>query len=157
MVLNEFYSDKTVNNLAAYGIEGKHWEAVGDEYYRVIDESGYGVDANCNWGWNNQNLKRKEYIEKRTALDDKVEALQEAWKKNVMEPTIYDGFNFDPTPVSTQFAAVEAALGNYYEPLVNGLVDDVDKTIAEMKAALESAGIRDIQKELEKQAKAFRK
>ncbi len=157
MVLNEFYTNKTVNNLAAYGIEGKHWEAVGDDCYRIIDESGYGIDANCNWGWNNQDLKRKEYLENPTALDKKVEELQEAWKKNVMEPTIYDGFNFDSTPVSTQFAAVEAALGNYYDPLVNGLVKDVDKTIAEMKAALESAGIKDIQKELERQAKEFRK
>lgn len=157
MVLNEFYTNQAVADLAAYGIEGKHWEAVGTEYYKVIDESGFGVDVNCNWGWKNQNVVRKEYIENRTALDDKVDSLIEKWKGNVMPQTIYDGFNFDSTKVATQFAAVEAALGNYYEPLVNGLVDDVDKSIAEMKAALESAGIKDIQKELERQAAEFRK
>ena len=130
---------------------------MGTEYYKVIDESGFGVDVNCNWGWKNQNVVRKEYIENRTALDDKVDSLIEKWKGNVMPQTIYDGFNFDSTKVATQFAAVEAALGNYYEPLVNGLVDDVDKSIAEMKVALESAGIKDIQKELERQAAEFRK
>ena len=81
--------------------------------------------------------------------------MKETWDNNVKPAHIYDGFNFDSTKVSTQFAAVEAALGNYYEPLVNGLVDDVDQTIAEFSAALESAGIRDVLEEMENQAAAY--
>ena len=57
--------------------------------------------------------------------------------------------------ITGKLAAVEAALGNYYEPLVNGLVDDVDQTIAEFSAALESAGIRDVLEEMENQAAAY--
>jgi len=77
------------------------------------------------------------------------------FNNNIKAEHAYDGFNFDSNKVTTQVSAVEAALGNYYDPLVNGLVDDVDKAIAELKAALESAGVRDIQAELEKQAAEY--
>lgn len=155
MVLNEFYTNPDVYDLAMLGIEGKHWEAVGDDQYKVIDESGYGVSNNCNWGWNNCEIQREEYIENRTALDDRCDELREQFESNIKAEHFYDGFNFDSTNVSTQFAAVEAALGNYYEPLVNGLVDDVDKAIEEMKAALESAGIQDILDEIDRQAAEY--
>lgn len=155
MVLNEFYTNPDVYDLAMLGIEGKHWEAVGDDQYKVIDESGYGVSSNCNWGWNNCTIQREEYNENRTALDDTYDALTDKFEANIKMEHIYDGFNFDSTNVSTQFAAVEAAIDNYYDPLINGLVDDVDGTIAEMKAALESAGIQDILDEMNRQGQEY--
>lgn len=155
MVLNEFYTNPAVYDLAMLGIEGKHWEAVGDDQYKIIDESGYGVSNNCNWGWTNHEIQRDEYIEDRTALDDTHDAMLETWNNNVKEAHYYDGFNFDTSKVSTQFAAVEAALGNYYEPLVSGLVDDVDQSVEALRAALESAGIRDVLAEMQRQADAF--
>lgn len=155
MVLNEFYTNPDVYDLAMLGIEGKHWEAVGDDQYKVIDESNFGVASNCNWGWNNATIQRTEYIEDRTALDDTYDAMVESWNNNIKADHPYDGFNFDSTKVSTQFAAVEAALGNYYEPLTNGLVDDVDASIEALRAALESAGIRDVLAEMESQAAAY--
>lgn len=155
MVLNEFYTDPDVYDLAMLGIEGKHWEAVGDKQYKVLDETNYGVSNNCNWGWNNTTIQRTEFIENRVALDDTYDALQKAFNSSIKAEHLYDGFNFNSSNVSTQFAAVEAALGTYYSPLKNGLVDDVDKTIAEMKAALKSAGIQDVLDEMKRQADEY--
>ena len=155
MVINEFYTNPEVYDLAMLGIEGKHWEAVGDDQYKVLDESGYGVGSNCNWGWTNCEIQRTEYIENRTELDDRHDGLLENFNANIKAEHIYDGFNFDSTNVSTQFAACEAAIGNYYAPLVNGLVDDVDQAIKEMNAALESAGIQNVLDELERQATEY--
>lgn len=155
MVLNELYCNPEINDMTRFGIEGKHWEAVGDDQYKVIDESNFGVDSNCNWGWMNENIKRTEFIEDRTALDDTHDALLDNWNQNVKGAHVYDGFNFDPSNVSTQMAAVDAALATYYKPLVNGLVDDVDASIAAFAAAMETAGIRDILAEMESQAAAF--
>ena len=121
----------------------------------MIDETNYGVSSNCNWGWTNAEIQRTEYIEDRTALDDTYDAMLEEWNNNIKDAHPYDGFNFDSTKVSTQFAAVEAALGNYYEPLTNGLVDDVDASIEALRSALESAGIRDVLAEMENQAAAY--
>ena len=100
-------------------------------------------------------IERTEYIEDRTPLDDTYDAMLEEWGNNIKEAHPYDGFNFDITNVSTQFAAVEAALGNYYDPLINGLVDDVDASIEALRSALESAGIRDVLAEMESQAAAY--
>jgi len=155
MVLNEFYTNPDIQDLSMLGIEGKHWEAVGEDQYKVIDESNFGVDNNCNWGWKNVSIYRTEYIEERTALDDTFDAMNESWNNNIKPEHVYDGFNFNTNNVATQVAAVEAALGNYYDPLVNGLVSDVDASIAQMKSALESAGIQDILDELEKQASEY--
>ncbi|MDL2301003.1 extracellular solute-binding protein [Lachnospiraceae bacterium OttesenSCG-928-D06] len=151
MVLNEFYTNPDVYDLAMLGIEGKHWEAVGDDQYKIIDESNYGVSSNCNWGWNNLTITRTEFIENRTALDDTYDAMMADWNNRVKEAHLLDGFNFDNSKVTSQVAAVEANIDAYYDPLVNGLVSDVDATIAEFKQALESAGIRDILTELEAQ------
>ena len=63
--------------------------------------------------------------------------------------------NFDSSNVSTQFAAVEAAIDNYYNPLINGLVDDVDASIDAMNAAMDSAGIQDILDEMNRQAAEY--
>lgn len=155
MVLNEFYTNPDVYDLAMLGIEGKHWEAVGDDQYKVIDESGYGVASNCNWGWNNCTIQREEYLENRTALDDKYESIKDAFNNNIKEDHVYDGFSFDSSNVSTQFAAVEAAIDNYYNPLINGLVDDVDASIDAMNAAMDSAGIQDILDEMNRQAAEY--
>ena len=74
---------------------------------------------------------------------------------NVKAEHVYDGFSFNTAPVQTQVAAVEAALGTYYSPLINGMVDDVDATIAELGKVLDQAGMQDIIKELEKQAAEY--
>ena len=77
------------------------------------------------------------------------------WNANVKGEHVYDGFNFDSTNVTTQMAAVDAALATYYDPLINGLVSDVDASLEQFRAAMETAGIRDIIAELESQAAAY--
>ena len=52
--------------------------------------------------------------------------------------------SLDGAVVPSPVAAVEAAIDNYYNPLINGLVDDVDASIDAMNAAMDSAGIQDI-------------
>ena len=49
----------------------------------------------------------------------------------------------------------EAAIDNYYNPLINGLVDDVDASIDAMNAAMDSAGIQDILDEMNRQAAEY--
>lgn len=157
MVLNEFYTNKDIYDLAMLGIEGKHWEAVGEDQYKLIAENqaGYTYNNNCNWGWNNTTLTRKEYIENPTELDKHYDELVAKWESNIKEEHPFFGFNFDSTKVTTQVAAVEANISTYYDPLINGLVDDVDATIEQFKNALEAAGIRDILAEMNKQAEAY--
>lgn len=155
MVLNEFYTNPDIYDLAMLGIEGVHWEAVGDDQYKIIDESGYGVSNNCNWGWTNENLTRTEYIENPTALDEISDSLTKAWAANIKAPHAYDTFSFNTENVTTEIAAVSSVVEIYYTPLTVGLVDDVDAAIAEMKDKLEAAGVGEILEELNRQLEEY--
>lgn len=155
MVINELYTNPKLQDLTMLGIEGKHWEAVGDDQYKILDATGYPTDNNCNWGWSNQNIKRTEYVENRTELDDIHDKILESFDANIKPEHPLDGFSFDTANVTTQCAAIEAVCGTYYGPLMNGIVPDVDAAIAEFKAAMESAGICDVEAELQTQIEAY--
>ena len=101
-------------------------------------------------------MMRTEYNENPTPAQQKVEALNAQFQANVKtEPHPLDGFHFDNTNVSVQFAAVEAAAGTYFNSLLGGLVDDVDQALAEYKNVLEAAGIRDVIEEMNRQAAEY--
>jgi len=156
MVLNEFYTNPAIYDLASLGIEGTHWEAVSDDQYKLLDANAdYGVDNNCNWGWTNADIRREQYVENPTALDKKAQELQDKWSENIKADHIYDGFTFDNSKVSSEIAAVGTVITQYYTPLMCGMAGDVDKAISELRTQLENAGIQNIYDEIQKQAAAF--
>lgn len=156
MVLNEFYTNPAIYDLASLGIEGIHWEAVGTDKYKLLDaNSDYGLDNNCNWGWTNADIRRKQYIENPTALDKKAEELKNTWSEDIKADHIYDGFTFDNSKVSSEIAAVGTVITQYYTPLMCGMAGDVDKAILELRNQLENAGIQSIYAEIQRQAAEF--
>lgn len=157
MVLNEFYTNKQVYDLASLGIEGVHWKAVGDDKYSVLDAVGdYGVDSNCNWGWTNLNLKRTEYNEAPTAADLQSQAILDTWNANIKPSHLYDGFVFNSENVSSEMAAVDTVVSQYFKPLLYGMAGDVDTAIAELRKQLDNAGIQKIYDEIKKQAEEYK-
>ena len=151
MVINLFQSSQEIMDLTSLGIEGVHWKEAGDGQYEVLaahNPSNY-------WGWKNDRLLRTKYAENASDLDKKVAELNVFYKQHLKPVHVLDGFSFDATAVSTEFAALEAALGNYWFPLINGLAGDVDKAIADMNKAAEAAGLQAIKDELQKQVDAF--
>lgn len=156
MVINALYTDRYLQELTRLGIEGTHWEAVGDDQYTLLKDT-LGVDTYCDWGWTNEKLMRTEYIpeESKTSVDKDEERLIAEFDEKAATPHPYDSFAFDPSNVATEFAAVGAAYENYYAPLVNGLVEDPEATIAELKKALDDAGMQDIIAEVKRQAEEY--
>lgn len=155
MALNEFYTNPEVQDLARLGIEGKHWEAVGDDQYKLLDQEGYAIDSNCNWGWTNDTIKRDPVNDNPTEVDKKNLEFSEKWNANIKESHPLDGFTFNNANVSSQYAAVESIIATYYTPLVNGIVEDQEAFVKEFRDALESAGFNDIVEELKTQAETY--
>jgi putative aldouronate transport system substrate-binding protein len=157
MVLNEFYTNKEIFDLAMLGIEGVHWRAVGEDEYTLLDgNADYGVDSNCNWGWTNANLKRIESIENPTAVDAQHQAILDAWNANIKPGHIYDGFVFNSADVSAEMAAVETVVSQYFTPLVYGMAGDVDAAMLVLREQLNRAGIENIYNEIKKQAEEYK-
>jgi len=155
-VLNEFYTDKAVYDLAAYGIEGVHWIAEGDKNYKTTPQTGdYGINANCNWGWNNMNLQRTEYVENPTALDKKYDEILSRWNSNVKPQHPLDGFTFDKSNVTTELSIVDSLLAEYYTPLISGMAGDAPAALAALRQKLDAAGMPKVIDEVNKQAAAY--
>lgn len=153
MVINEFATNPEIQDLTQLGIKGVHWNPVGDDQYEVVEGNAYNTSNN--WGWRNLDIRRTQYQANPTAVDLKAQELNEYFMSHIKEDHILDGFTFDPSNVSTQFAAVEAAMTTYFEPLVNGLVDDVDASLEQFRTAIEAAGVQAVLDEMQSQADAF--
>lgn len=156
MVLNEFYTNKEIQDLTSLGIEGVHWEAAGDREYKLLDgNSNYGVDNNCNWGWINTDIKRKEFIENPDEVDKKTEAILASWNGDIKVEHPYDGFSFNNANVNSEKAAVDTVISQYYTPLMLGMAGDVDTALSELRKQLDKAGIQTIYDEIKKQADEY--
>ncbi|MCR4587278.1 MAG: ABC transporter substrate-binding protein [Lachnospiraceae bacterium] len=148
MVYNQLLTNQDLIDLTGLGIKDVNWtEEEGGKY--SLTDTPYSP-SNW-WGWRNLDLMRKQYIADPTPVDLAVEAIDQYAIDHVKAPHPLDNFSFDPTPVTTQMAAVQAALSMYYDPLCSGLVDDVDASIAEFKQAMDAAGMQDIIAEMERQ------
>jgi len=156
MVLNEFYTNKAVYDLAWGGIEGIHWTAQGDRFYQTTARTGdYGINGNCNWGWNNMNLSRSEYIPNPTALDRKHDEILDRWNANVKPQHPLDGFSFDKTNVTTELSIIDSLVAEYYTPLISGMAGNATAGMAALRQQLEAAGIRRVIDEVNRQAEAY--
>lgn len=153
MVANELATNPELHELTHLGIEGVNWEAVGDDQYKVIEGAAY--NASNFWGWRNGDLMRKQAKDNPTAVDAKVDELNEYFLANVKAEHPLDGFAFDSSTVSAQYAAVETVMGMYFDPLVNGLVSDVDESLAKFRKDLEAAGVNDVLAEMQSQLDAY--
>jgi len=104
-------------DLLAYGIEGKHWEDVGEGLYRPIGESPY-AGIPFAWGWNPA-LDRID-----ASLPEEVVALNK-WQRDPANfaPDILTGFTFDPSPVANEVARLINLGAEYYNPVVMGVVE----------------------------------
>ena len=152
MVYNLLATDQELQDIFQLGLPGVQWKDAGEGQYEVV---GTAYNPSNIRAWRNLNLMKKQYQSNPTAADTKVNELNEYFLNNVKDPHPLDNFNFDTTNVSTEFAAVEAVTTTYFDPLVNGLVDDVDKWIADFRAALDAAGVQTLLDEMQSQVDAF--
>lgn len=157
MVINQLMTNKDLQNITAYGLEGVHWEAVGDMEYRPIEEnaSRYPADGSCNWGWSNQNVKRTLVVDEDDRLTQKMNETIAKWDENTKESHIYSTFSFNEEKVKSEVAVVNTVVSQYFAPICLGMVDDVEASVEEFKAKLEEAGIRRIYEEVKSQTAAF--
>ena len=154
MVLNELMTNKELQNITAYGLEGVHWESVGDMEYlpNIENNSRYPADGSCNWGWSNEEIKRTLHVEEDDTLTQKMNATREKWDENTKSSHIYSTFSFNEESVKNEVAVVNTVVSQYFTPIALGMVDDVEAAVEEFSQKLEEAGIRKIYEEVQRQA-----
>jgi putative aldouronate transport system substrate-binding protein len=131
-------------DLLAYGIEGKHWEAVGENMYKSL---------NTNYTW-------FPYVWIWNPVNDRLDATQpeeinkwNQWAKEAdnFEKDVLTGFNFNSEPVANEIAQLNAG-----QNLIEFGAVEPEKAWEDYKAKSEPL-IKKIQEEMQKQIDEFLK
>lgn len=150
MFLELVNNDEYVSNLVNYGIEGVHYNKVAGKD-NVITQTTEGKDNyNPGTGW----VFGNQFINYLTDIED-----PEKWTKfeefnSEAKPTTTLGFNFDPSSVKSQIAAINSVWDKYVPALETGSVDP-EETVPEFIAELKDAGIDEVIAEKQKQLDEF--
>ncbi|XID90445.1 extracellular solute-binding protein [Paenibacillaceae bacterium WGS1546] len=142
----DWASQKENYDLLAYGIEGKNWEAVGDDQYKKLDD-GYPWFPFA-WIWNPAHDRFDVALGEQTIAMNKFTAVADNFTKDVLT-----GFTFDSTPVANEVAQFNGIRDKYLSPLSNGVLDPT-KTWESYKSEAYDL-TKKIQAEMQKQIDAF--
>jgi len=147
MLINLLHTDKYLNNLINFGIEGIHYEKIADNRIRATEQSER-YNPGSSWMLGNQYLN---YLwESEDA--NKWEQFKLFNEGAVVSPGL--GFVFDGEIVRSEVAAVVNIDRQYMTALETGSVDP-DKILPEYIDRLEAAGIDRIIEEKQKQFDKF--
>lgn len=155
LVLNEFFTNKEISNLFAWGIEGEDYEIVDAnlgsgviKYPEGKDASSVGYLQFCKFGFpNNFN----QYVMEGTDPDMWVN--MDKFNRD-SDVSLALGFSFDVTPVANQVAACTNVVNEYSFPLLTGQLDPAT-ALPEFQQKLVEAGINDIIAEKQAQLDAW--
>ncbi|MNZ98314.1 hypothetical protein D3C78_1175920 [compost metagenome] len=147
MFIDLMQNDKEMHDLMMYGVSGVHYEPVGDDKYKATE-----INANytgfSNWNFNSPLNRDNE------AFPQEVSDLVNSWENSVYHYPL-ETFVFDNSKVKSEISNVGNVMLRYSIPLEYGVIQDIDKGLAELNKQLKSAGIDIIQAELQAQIDAF--
>ena len=151
MFLELFNTDKYLNNLVNFGIEGQHY-VFKDKAKGIIAPGPKAKDYSPGLGW----MFGNQFINYIYENEDpnKWKNFEEYNKKAL--PLLSLGFNFDDSKVKTQVAACKSVWKQYIPMLETGSVDP-DKYIPQAIEKFKRAGVDIIIKEAQKQYDDFLK
>lgn len=153
--INLVQTDKDYYNMLTFGIEGNHYEKVGDDKI----QTPYGAQ-----GTSNERYGIYKWIVGNTSLayntqDDpdeyKTWVFDEVNSSDYRSPLI--GFTPDTTNIQDYITQVSAVRGKYYQSLADGALPDWEATYEQFKKELDDVGNQEIIDELQKQLDAFLK
>lgn len=139
-------TDEKLANLAAYGIEGKHYTLTDEGRVSLIADSGYaypGVWIVCNVMA--PTLMEGEAADKKEQYD--------AFNANA-EISCTAGFNFDKTNVEAEMTALNAVVEEYRILMERGFYDP-ETYLPEYQEKMESAGLEKVLAEMQTQYDAW--
>jgi putative aldouronate transport system substrate-binding protein len=145
--LNLLNTDPVLRNMVDSGIEGVHYKKIGDNRMDNLPESkNYDMPTFALGNIMITYLNKDDPDNKW----DEFKAYNSAGK-----PAVLLGFNFDPTNVTTEIAAVQNANEAFWSPLMTGTVDP-DTYIPKAIEKLNAAGLDKIQAEAQRQLDAWK-
>ena len=148
------YASQANNDLFELGIEGVHWNAVGDNGYEAIPNAATGNTYNfpgylLTW---NPTMTRQSASTPEAVLAD----IEKCTDQTYFYKEITAGFSFDSSAVKTEVALISDVV-SMKTALGNGMVADIDGTIESLNQQLLAAGWEAYAAEYERQFNEYLK
>lgn len=145
-LLNAFFTDEEIYNTWLYGIEGKHYNKVGDNRVELIEDGGWNLTA-YQWVFGNQ-FNAWLYGD----LDDNVWIETEKMNdESVVSPLL--GFTFDTSELSAEIAQISAVNDEFANSF---WLENHDDFYEQWKTKMIAAGIEKCVAEAQRQLDEWR-
>jgi putative aldouronate transport system substrate-binding protein len=148
------FADRAHHDLLEYGIEGKHWIAIGNDKYDY--PPGTNPATNYNFSgylltWNPMLVRYPVSMP-----DNFVTAIKQSGDAANFFESIAAGFSFVPDPVATELAKMND-LSAYARAISNGIPTNIEAEIVRVQRLYEEAGFEKVAAEVERQFNEFLK
>lgn len=144
------FQSRENHDLFEYGIQGKHWEPVGDNQLKLLDESKNYTFPGYEFTWNPNMIRLP------ADLDDTAKKYFEySAKPDTYYAAVLAKFAFDTTNVKGEFANVQSKADPFIQTLKAGQIKDWEKEVVKLNAELKNLGMDKLRAELKKQVQAY--
>ncbi len=150
-LLNWLYSNKEVNDLLNWGVEGTHWTLQEDgtiNYPEGVTAESCGYHQDFGWALPNQFISHVWNGNNPNVFGD-----YQSIRDNAVKSKAY-GFSFNTAPVINEIAAVTSVSEQYLSAICTGSVDP-ESAITEFNQKLYEAGLQKIIDEKQTQLDAW--
>lgn len=151
--INLLNTDKYLRNLMAYGIEGKHYIAEGENFYKLPE----GVQTLADTGYRSYVYTQgNKYLTRMIegTPEDIYEKYQEFDASSRKSPAL--GFMFDPSKVTAEITAATNAYNEYMPSILSGAANP-DEYLPKALKSMKDAGLDRILDEIQSQYDEWRK
>ncbi|UUZ96917.1 extracellular solute-binding protein [Paenibacillus sp. P25] len=144
------FASQDNHDLFELGIPGKHWEAVGTNQYKSLDESKNYIFPGYEFTWNPSMIRLSSDI------DDKEKAYFDySAKTDSYSYQPLGGFQFDNSDVKSEYANISSKTDPFIQMLKAGQIKDWETQFEKLNGDLKQLGLEKIRAELKKQIQEY--
>lgn len=144
------FQSRENHDLFEYGIPGKHWEPVGENQLKLLDESENYIFPGYEFTWNPNMIRMPE------DLDDTAKKYFEySAKEDTYYAAVLAKFAFDTANVKGEFANVQSKADPFIQMLKAGQVKDWEADAVKLNNDLKALGLDKIRAEIAAQVQAY--
>ncbi|WP_168121716.1 extracellular solute-binding protein [Paenibacillus sp. HB172176] len=144
------FQSRENHDLFEYGIPGKHWEPVGENKLKLLDDSKNYTFPGYEFTWNPTMIRMPE------DLDETAQKyLEYSAKADTYYSAVLAKFAFDTSNVKGEFANIQSKADPFIQTLKAGQVKDWEGDAVKLNKDLQGLGLDKIRNEIKTQVQAY--
>jgi putative aldouronate transport system substrate-binding protein len=144
------FQSRENHDLFEYGIKGKHWEPVGENQLKLLDESDNYTFPGYEFTWNPNMIRTPEDLDETAKKYLEYSANADTYYAPVLAK-----FAFDTSSVKGEFANVQSKADPFIQTLKAGQIKDWEAEFVLINKDLKGLGLDKIREEIKSQVQAY--